>query len=158
MVEEYFGRPEASLAAFREPLVPHRRPRPHGRGRLVHYIDRLKDAIRRRGENISSWEVEQVVNDHEAVEESAVVGVPSELTEEEVIASSCSRKASELDTRGAARLLPGSAPALRRPRYVRFVGELPKNHAQRIQKQELRGEGVTSETWDREEHGYVVTR
>jgi carnitine-CoA ligase len=44
------------------------------------------------------------------------------------------------------------------PRYVRFVAELPKNHAQRIQKQELRGDGVTPDTWDREEHGYVVTR
>ena len=44
------------------------------------------------------------------------------------------------------------------PRYVRFVDELPKNHAQRIQKHELRAEGVTSDTWDREEHGYVVTR
>ena len=44
------------------------------------------------------------------------------------------------------------------PRYVRFVDELPKNHAQRIQKQELRADGVTIDTWDREQHGYVVTR
>ena len=44
------------------------------------------------------------------------------------------------------------------PRYVRFTDELPKNHAQRIQKQELRAEAVTVDTWDREQHGYVVTR
>jgi crotonobetaine/carnitine-CoA ligase len=44
------------------------------------------------------------------------------------------------------------------PRYVRFAAELPKNHAQRVQKPDLRAEGVTPDTWDREDHGYVVTR
>ena len=44
------------------------------------------------------------------------------------------------------------------PRYVRFVAELPKNHAQRIMKPELRAEGVTPDTWDREQHGYTVRR
>ena len=158
MVEEYFGAPEASLAAFRN-LWFHT----GDRGRTdedgwFYYIDRLKDAIRRRGENISSWEVEQVVNDHEAVAESAAIGVPSDLTEEEVMVVVVLQEGAELEPEALLDFCQDRLPHFAVPRYVRFAGELPKNHAQRIQKQELRGEGVTSETWDREEHGYVVTR
>ena len=92
---------------------------PGDRGRTdedgwFYYVDRLKDAIRRRGENISSWEVEQVVNDHEAVAESAAIGIPSDLTEEEVMVVVVLQEGAELDTGGSPRLLPGSAPALRR--------------------------------------------
>ncbi len=158
MVEGYFGAPEASLAAFRN-LWFHT----GDRGRTdedgwFYYIDRLKDAIRRRGENISSWEVEQVVNDHDAVAESAAIGVPSDLTEEEVMVVVVLQEGAELEPEALLDFCQDRLPHFAVPRYVRFAGELPKNHAQRIQKQELRGEGVTSETWDREQHGYVVTR
>jgi crotonobetaine/carnitine-CoA ligase len=158
MVEEYFGAPEASLAAFRN-LWFHT----GDRGRTdedgwFYYIDRLKDAIRRRGENISSWEVEQVVDDHEAVAESAAIGVPSDLTEEEVMVVVVLQEGAELEPEALLDFCQDRLPHFAVPRYVRFTGELPKNHAQRIQKQELRGQGVTTETWDREEHGYVVTR
>ena len=158
MVEEYFGAPEASLAAFRN-LWFHT----GDRGRRdedgwFYYVDRLKDAIRRRGENISSWEVEQVVNDHEAVAESAAIGIPSDLTEEEVMVVVVLQEGAELQPEGLLDFCQDRLPHFAVPRYVRFCSELPKNHAQRIQKQELRAEAVTADTWDREEHGYVVTR
>ena len=158
MVEEYFGAPEATLTAFRN-LWFHT----GDRGRVDEdgwftYVDRLKDAIRRRGENISSWEVEQVINDHDAVAESAAVGVPSELSEEEVLIVVVLQEGAELAPEALLDFCQERLPHFAVPRYVRFVTELPKNHAQRIQKPELRAEGVTPDTWDREDHGYVVTR
>jgi crotonobetaine/carnitine-CoA ligase len=158
MVREYFGAPEATLAAFRN-LWFHT----GDRGRTdedgwFYYVDRLKDAIRRRGENISSWEVEQVINDHEAVAESAAVGVPSELSEEEVMIVVVLQEGAELAPAALLDFCQERLPHFAVPRYVRFVAELPKNHAQRIQKPELREAGVTPDTWDREQHGYVVRR
>ena len=158
MVEEYFGAPEASLAAFRN-LWFHT----GDRGRTdedgwFYYVDRLKDAIRRRGENISSWEVEQVVSDHEAVAESAAIGIPSDLTEEELMVVVVLQEGAELAPEALLDFCQDRLPHFAVPRYVRFTDELPKNHAQRIQKQELRAEAVTEDTWDREQHGYVVTR
>ena len=123
-----------------------------------YYVDRLKDAIRRRGENISSWEVEQVITDHDVVAESAAIGVPSDLSEEEVMIVVVVQEGGELAPETLLDFCQERLPHFAVPRYVRFVDELPKNHAQRIQKQELRAEGVTPDTWDREEHGYVVTR
>ena len=158
MVEEYFGAPEATVAAFRN-LWFHT----GDRGRSdedgwFYYLDRMKDAIRRRGENISSWEVEQVINDHDAVAESAAVGVPSDLTEEEVLIVVRLQEGVELAPEALLDFCQERLPYFAVPRYVRFVDELPKNHAQRIQKQELRSAAVTPDTWDREQHGYVVTR
>ena len=158
MVQEYYAMPEATLAAFRN-LWFHT----GDRGRRdedgwFYFVDRLKDAIRRRGENISSWEVEQVVNDHELVVESAAVGVPSELSEEEVLIVVACKEGEEVAPEQLLDFCQERLPHFAVPRYVRFVTELPKNHAQRIQKPALRSEGVTTDTWDREEHGYVVTR
>jgi crotonobetaine/carnitine-CoA ligase len=158
MVQEYWGMPEATLAAFRN-LWFHT----GDRGRVdadgwFYYVDRLKDSIRRRGENISSWEVEQVVNDHEQVAESAAVGVPSELSEEEVLIVVVLKEGEELGAEALLDHCQERLPHFAVPRYVRFVAMLPKNHAQRIQKPELRAEGVSPDTWDREEHGYVATR
>jgi len=158
MVEEYFGAPEATLAAFRN-LWFHTgdRGRTDEDGWFT-YVDRLKDAIRRRGENISSWEVEQVINDHDAVAESAAIGVPSELSEEEVLIVVVLQEETTLAPEELLDFCQARLPHFAVPRYVRFVPELPKNHAQRTQKPELRAEGVTPDTWDREDHGYVVTR
>ena len=107
------GDPEATLEAFRG-LWFHTgdRGRKDADGWFF-FADRLKDAIRRRGENISSWELEQVLNDHEAVEETAVVGVPSELTEEEVLAVVKLKPGEALAPRGAPRLRAGPRAALR---------------------------------------------
>jgi carnitine-CoA ligase len=119
---------------------------------FFYYVDRKKDIIRRRGENVSSLEVEVVLAAHPAVEEAAVVGVPSELTEEEILA--------------LVQLLPGAAvhPAelaawcnerladFKVPRYIQLVNDLPKTPTGRLQKGRLRETlGDPGQWWDGEE-------
>ncbi len=150
--------PEATQAAFRDGWF-----RTGDRGTCdddgwFTFVDRTKDAIRRRGENISSWEVEQVLNDHPSIEETAVIGVPSELTEEEVLAVVKLREGRQIAPEGLLDFAQQQLPHFAVPRYVRFAAELPKNPQQRIQKFVLREQGVTEDTWDRESVGYVVAR
>lgn len=150
--------PEATAAAFRDGWF-----RTGDRGVCdadgwFTFLDRTKDAIRRRGENISSWEVEQALNDHPSIEETAVVGVPSELTEEEVLAVVKVKEGLEVAPEAILDHAQERLPHFAVPRYVRFVSELPKNPQQRIQKFLLREQGITPDTWDRESIGYVVTR
>lgn len=121
------------------------------------FLDRLKDVIRRRGENISSFEVERAVNAHEAVAESAAVGVPSDLGEEDVLIAvvplpGATVSGPELLEHCATRLAPFMLP-----RYVRVVPALPKTATQRVQKFQLRSEGVSPDVWDRERAGGADT-
>jgi crotonobetaine/carnitine-CoA ligase len=123
-----------------------------------HFVDRMKDAIRRRGENISAYEVEQVVLSHAAVATAAVFPVRSELAEDEVMVALVVRPGAALS---AAELLDHCQPRLPYfavPRYVEFVNELPVTENGKVQKFKLRERGVTQATWDREAHGYKVAR
>jgi crotonobetaine/carnitine-CoA ligase len=158
MFTEYYRNPGATAQAFRNLWF-------HTGDRAVvdedgyfWYQDRIKDSIRRRGENISSWELERVINSIEAVQESAVIGVPSELTEEEVMAVVVPKVDSDLSPETILDEVGRRMPHFAVPRYVRFVAELPKNPAQRVQKFQLRAEGLTENTWDREDHDYEVLR
>jgi len=158
MVERYYGNDEATIDAFRG-LWFHTGDRGTcDEDGWFRFVDRMKDAIRRRGENISSWEVEQVLNDHPAVEETAVIGVPSELTEEEVLVVVKLNAGHELAPEVLLDFAQERLPHFAVPRYVRFVAELPKTPSQRIEKYRLRDEGVAADTWDRESVGYVVER
>ncbi len=150
MFRGYFGMPDATLTAFRNLWF-------HTGDRGVmdadgwfFFIDRMKDCIRRRGENISSFEVEQVVNTHEAVLESAAFGVPSELTEEEVMVAVVLRPGRSLDLADLIAHCREGMAHFAVPRYLRLMDELPKTPSQRVQKYLLRQEGLTSDTWDRE--------
>jgi crotonobetaine/carnitine-CoA ligase len=158
MFDEYYNMPEATVHAFRN-LWFHT----GDRGRMdedgyFYFVDRMKDAIRRRGENISSWEVEKVLNTHEAVLESAVVGVPSALTEEEVLAVVVAKDGFVVDPVALLDFCQGRMAYFAVPRYVRIVATLPRTPSQRIEKYKLRSEGVTADTWDRESIGYEVKR
>jgi crotonobetaine/carnitine-CoA ligase len=158
MFTEYYGNPEATAEAFRN-LWYHTGDRAvMDEDGYFRYVDRIKDSIRRRGENISSWEVERVINSMEAVQESAVVGVPSELTEEEVLAVVVVKPDAALTEEEVVREVNARMPHFAVPRYIRFADELPKNQAQRVQKFALREVGLTDGTWDREAHGIEVTR
>jgi carnitine-CoA ligase len=112
------------------------------------FIDRMKDSIRRRGENISSFEVERVVNAHPAVLESAAVGVPSELGEEEVLIVVVPRPGAEIDPPELSAFCAQRLAAFQVPRYIRVLPALPKTPTEKIQKFELRAEGVEA-AWDR---------
>ena len=112
------------------------------------FVDRMKDSIRRRGENISSYEVERVVNEHRAVLESAAVAVPSELGEDEVMIVVVPKPGAEIDPAELSAFCIDRMAAFQVPRYVRVLTALPKTPTEKVQKFELRAEGVAS-AWDR---------
>ncbi|MEV7042742.1 ATP-dependent acyl-CoA ligase [Amycolatopsis sp. NPDC051061] len=114
------------------------------------YLDRLKDSIRRRGENISSYEVEQIVNAHPSVAECAAIGVPSPLGEEDVLIVAVPKPgADHLDPAQLVAFCGERMAPFMVPRYVRYVDQLPKTATERVQKYVLRGVG-TAGSWDRE--------
>ena len=114
------------------------------------FVDRKKDAIRRRGENISSYEVEQVLLAHPDIAAAAVVGVPSELGEEDVLACVLARDGAAVDPRELARFCEPRLAYFAIPRYVEVVDELPLTPSGKVEKYKLRERGVTASTWDRE--------
>jgi crotonobetaine/carnitine-CoA ligase len=117
-----------------------------------YFVDRLKDTLRRRGENISSFEVEALVGQHPDVEQVAVIGVPSELSEDEVKAVIVRRLGSELSAEGLIEYLIPRMADFMVPRYVEFVQSLPLTEATaRTQKAKLRADALNARTWDREQ-------
>jgi carnitine-CoA ligase len=117
------------------------------------FVDRFKDAVRRRGEYISSLELETEINVHPAVATSAVVGVPAEHGEEEVLAALVAAPGAEIDVLELTEFLRERVPHFMVPRYLRIVGELPMTPTAKVRKNVLRDEGVTADTWDREAAG-----
>jgi crotonobetaine/carnitine-CoA ligase len=121
------------------------------------FVDRGKDAIRRRGENISSFEIEAAVNSHPSVLESAAVGVASEASEEEVLVSIVLRSGEKVVEETLIRYLVDKLPYFMVPRYVRFVEALPKTPTQKLIKHEIRAMG-TAGAWDRVAVGLHIDR
>jgi crotonobetaine/carnitine-CoA ligase len=114
------------------------------------YVDRKKDAIRRRGENISSFEIEQSILGHPAVAEVAAIAVPSELGEDEVMVCVVPAADRPLEPDDLIDFCTVHLPKFAIPRYVDVVEELPKNAMGRVLKPLLRDRAVTESTWDRE--------
>ncbi|KWV95706.1 AMP-binding protein [Erythrobacter sp. AP23] len=123
-----------------------------------YFVDRVKDAIRRRGENISSFEVEADVCRHPAVREAAAIAVPSEYSEDEVMVVVAPVPGKSIDPQNLAEFLIETMPYFMVPRYVRILEELPKTPSAKVMKAELRSEGITDDTWDREAAGLRVRR
>jgi crotonobetaine/carnitine-CoA ligase len=146
----YFGMPDKTVEAWRN-LWFHTGDRVvrHEDGTFS-FLDRLKDVIRRRGENISSFEVEQVIAAHPAVETVAVFPVPSDLAEDEVMATVVLKAGASLAPADffdhCARELPRHAV----PRYLDLVASLPRTENGKVQKFKLRDSGVTATTVDRQ--------
>lgn len=154
----YFQMPQQTVAAWRNLWF-------HSGDRVVRdadgsfrFMDRLKDAIRRRGENISSHEVEQAIASHAAVAYAAVFPVPSELAEDEVMAAVVLREGSTLTPEQLLDHCQPLLPYFAVPRFVEFMAELPTNETGKVQKFKLRERGVTPSAWDRDAAGYKVTR
>ncbi len=130
------------------------------KGRL-HFVDRINDRIRRRGENISSYEVEQVLNAHPAVVESAAIGVKVEGAggEEEIKAVVAVQPGSDqVEPVAFLDWCVERMPRYAVPRYLEFVQELDKTASGKIRKQALRDAGVSDTTWDRDSVGYQIKR
>jgi crotonobetaine/carnitine-CoA ligase len=122
------------------------------------FLDRLKDAIRRRGENVSAWEVEQVLQQHPDVAAAAVFPVPSELGEDEVMAAVVPRPEASLDPAELVRWCEPRLASFAIPRYVDVVAELPLTENGKVRKFLLRQRGVGLATWDREGAGAELRR
>jgi carnitine-CoA ligase len=122
------------------------------------YVDRVKDSLRRRGENVSSVEVEQTVMRHPAVAEAAAVGVPSDLGEDDILVVVTLRPGAALDHAELLDFCSARMPYFCVPRYLEVLDEIPKNVIGRVRKDVLRNRGLGDAAWDREAHGYVLSR
>ena len=122
------------------------------------FLDRMKDAIRRRGENISSYEVEQVLLAHPSVAVAAVYAVRSELAEDEVMAALVCKPGCALTPEALLDFCQPRMPYFAVPRYLRVLDDLPRTENGKVRKFRLRDEGVTGDTWDRDAAGYRVAR
>ena len=120
------------------------------------FVDRVKDSIRRRGENISSFEVEGEVCAHPAVREAAAVAVPSPWGEDEVLVVVASKPGQALDPAELVRFLAPRMADFMVPRYVRILDALPRTPTEKVEKHLLRAAGVTPDTFDREAAGLQV--
>ena len=159
MFSGYYGKPDATLAAFRN-LWFHTGDRAYlDKDGYLFFVDRVKDAIRRRGENISAFEIETILMGHDAILEAAAVPVPSELGEDDV-AVFIVKSAPELTERAVIDYAVGKMAYFMVPRYVKFVDALPKTPSQKISKPALREQAKTTcrEMWDREAFGIEVNR
>lgn len=144
----YFNMPEKTVEAWRNLWF-------HTGDRVVRdadgafrFVDRIKDAIRRRGENISSFEVEQVLLSHPGVASCAVYPVQSELAEDEVMAALVPREGQRIDPAELARFCESRLPYFAVPRYIDVLADLPRTENGKVQKFKLRERGVSEQTWD----------
>ncbi|MEW6471301.1 MAG: AMP-binding protein [Actinomycetota bacterium] len=150
MFEGYLNRPADTLAQFKNLWFHTGDLGRFDENGLLSWVDRKKDAIRRRGENISSFEVEMAVLRHPAVLECAAHGVPSDLMEEDVKICVVLRPGAEAKPAELVEHCAEQLPRFAVPRYVEFVAELPKNQVGRVLKHQLRAQPLNDATWDRE--------
>jgi crotonobetaine/carnitine-CoA ligase len=158
MMSEYYRMPEKTLEAFRNLWFHSGDLGRKDEDGYFYFMDRKKDALRRRGENISSFEVERAINTHPSVLESAAVAIKSELAEDEVKICVVLKPGETLLPDALIRYANERMPYFAVPRYVEFMESLPKTPTERVQKYLLKQAGVTPSTWDREEAGVEVTR
>jgi crotonobetaine/carnitine-CoA ligase len=156
----YQGEPEKTAEAFRNGWLHSGDAAYRDEDGRYFFADRIKDAIRRRGENVSSAEVELQINRHPSVVESAVVAVPSENLEDEiravvVLQSGPGRPATKEEE--LFKYLVEHLPYFMVPRFIEFRTELPKTPTEKVRKSDLRSEG-RGQAWDCEEAGFVVSR
>jgi crotonobetaine/carnitine-CoA ligase len=144
----YFGMPEQTVAAWRNLWF-------HTGDRVVReadgyfrFLDRIKDAIRRRGENVSAFEVEQVLLAHPAVANAAVYAVPSEFAEDEVMAAIVPREGMAVSPDAIAAWCRPRLAGFAVPRFIAVLAELPMTENGKVEKYRLRARGAALGDWD----------
>ncbi len=158
MFEGYWGRPEATVATSRNWWY-----HTGDVGRIdaddyLYFVDRKADYLRRRGENISSFEVERILMGHGQLADVAVHAVPSEMTEDDLKITATIAEGESLTPDDLFRWCIDELPYFALPRYIEFRAELPRSPVGRVLKRELRDEGVTPATWDAETSGITYER
>lgn len=158
MMTDYYEMPEATVSAWRNSWFHTGDTMFKDPDGQFCFIDRRKDAIRRRGENVSSFEVEAHLILRDEIAAAAVVGVPCEHEDEEIKAFLVLHPGAELDPVDLLVHLAERMPYFMVPRYVEFVERLPMTATQRVQKAELRTAEINETTWDAVAAGVRVTR
>jgi crotonobetaine/carnitine-CoA ligase len=154
----YVGMAERTVAAWRNLWLhtgDRARADPDG---WYYFEDRITDSIRRRGENISSFEVEMLVGKHPAVAEVAAVSAESEIGEGEVRIFLILRNDHSVTPEELLRYCSKVMPYFMVPRFIDIVEELPRTPTAKVEKYKLRAVAIGPRTWDREQHGWKITR
>jgi crotonobetaine/carnitine-CoA ligase len=154
----YYNKPEATLELFKNGWIHTGDLGRTDEDGYFYFVDRKKQAIRRRGENISSFEVESVISAHDSVLESCVVGVPSEVGEEEVKAVVVLKPGQSVTEEELIRWCEPRLAYFSIPRYIAIRDTLPKTPSERVEKFKLKKEGITADCWDREKAGIKLQR
>jgi carnitine-CoA ligase len=159
----YKNMPEATANAWRNGWFHTGDQFVQDEARNFFFLDRMKDVIRRRGENISSFEVEKEVMSHPLVKDAAVVAVknPSvdeDVDDEEVMVFVVLAEGATRDPAELCEYLVGRMPRHWVPRFVEYIDELPRTESHKVKKAVLREAGVTATAWDREQAGIVYRR
>lgn len=152
----YFGNPEATAGALQNGWLRTGDLGSFDEDGFFYFAGRKKDSLRRRGENISAWEVERVLNEHPAVAESAVIGVGNEIADQDIKAFLRLKPGERLD---ALDLIKWCEPRMARfqlPRYVAFIVDFPKTPTERIRKELL--SRATEGCFDLDKSGYRPVR
>lgn len=155
---EYHDMPERTVEAWRHLWFHTGDAGRRDADGYYYFIDRINDRIRRRGENVTAYDVESALLEHPAVLEAAVVAVPSSEGEDDIKAFVVCPMTT---TVGPIELMDHCVPRLPYfavPRYLEFIDDLPKTPNGKILKRELRDRPVTDAQWDRKAAGYLVTR
>ncbi|MDH3581639.1 MAG: AMP-binding protein [Hyphomicrobiales bacterium] len=154
----YYKNPEATAHAWRNGWFHTGDAFRYDEDNNFYFVDRIKDAIRRRGENISSFEVESEVSAYPRVLDVAAIPVPSQFSEDEVMIIVSPAPGQSIDPEELFWFLEERMAHFMLPSYIRVVKDLPKTPTQKIRKDLLRDDGVTADTWSRDEHGIRVRR
>ncbi|MFN0299197.1 MAG: AMP-binding protein [Burkholderiales bacterium] len=156
MMEGYLNKPAETLASIRN-LWFHTGDYAHrDEAGYFYFSGRKKERIRRRGENISSWEIERVVNAHPLVAESAAVAHPSPVGEDDVRLVVVLSQGATMDPLQFIAWIAERLPPLMVPRYLEFVTEMPRTPSNKVEKYKLIADGLTPGAWDREAAGYKL--
>jgi carnitine-CoA ligase len=158
MLKEYYKMPEKTVEAWRDLWFNTGDYLVKDEEGYFQFVDRKKDALRRRGENISSQEVEKIFSAHPKILESAAVGVKSDMAEDEVLICVSLKPGEGITPEELLDYAQERMAYFMVPRYVRIMESLPKTPTEKVQKAALRDQGLTPDTWDREAAGYKVKR
>jgi crotonobetaine/carnitine-CoA ligase len=155
---EYYKNPQATLEKTRGGWMRSGDLAYQDEDGYFFFVDRKSDFMRRRGENISSFEVEKIINRHPQVLESAAYAIPSALGEDDVMVAVVLQPGAQVQPLEIMQYCEAHMAYFMMPRYLRFVSAFPKTGTERTIKYQLKAEGVTLDTWDREAAGYTMQR
>jgi len=158
MFEGYWGRPDSTNAVWKNMWMHTGDLGKMDEQGYLYFADRAKDYLRHRGENVSSFEVEAAFMQHHSIAEVAIHAIGAQTGDDDIKLTAVLREGAHGDHKALCLWAVENLPHFAVPRYYEFRAALPKNPTGRVLKYQLRDEGVTADTWDREEHGIQVRR